>query len=110
MLIRLVQVGLVQVISWLGVSTAEAEQSLKGSHRRAAAVEAEGELLQVGLKVLFADATVGALQPGLEVADHPVHAGQGLVRVLSEQPLRRRSPDSERGRGRIIRPLTMGGH
>ena len=45
----------------------EAEHSLESGHGRASAVEAEGELVEVDLQVLLADAAVGALQPGLEV-------------------------------------------
>ena len=66
----------------------EAEHSLESGHGRASAVEAEGELVEVDLQVLLADAAVGALQPGLEVAYHPMDAGKDLVRVLAEQMMR----------------------
>ena len=38
----------------------EAEKSLEGRHRGTPPVEAEGELVQVGLEVVVADAVVGA--------------------------------------------------
>src|SRR5665647_3515007 len=66
----------------------EAEHSLESGHGRASAVEAEGELVEVDLQVLLADAAVGALQPGLEVAYHPMDPGKDLVRVLAEQMMR----------------------
>jgi hypothetical protein len=44
--------------------------------------------VEVDLQVLLADAAVGALQPGLEVAYHPMDAGKDLVRVLAEQMMR----------------------
>ena len=42
----------------------EAEEGLEGRHRRAPAVEAEGELVEVGLEVIVADAVVGTVEPG----------------------------------------------
>jgi len=65
----------------------EAEHSLESGHGRASAVEAEGEL-EVDLQVLVADAAVGVLQPGLEVAYHPMDAGKDPIRVLAEQMMR----------------------
>jgi hypothetical protein len=63
---------------------AEADQGLEGGHRGAAAVEPEDVFVEVGLQMLAADSSVGALQPALEVADHPVDPGQDLARVLAE--------------------------
>jgi len=54
----------------------EAQQGLEGRHRCAAPVEAEGELVQVGLEVVVADAVVGADQPTLEVPEHAMDARQ----------------------------------
>ena len=71
--------------------TAESGQGLEPGHRGAAAVEPERELVEVDLQVLGTDPAVCALQPGLEVAAHPVNAGQSLVRV---------SPRGTEGRGR----------
>ena len=50
----------------------EAEEGLEGRHRGPAAGEAEGELVEVGLEVVVPDAVVGAAQPRLEIAKHPV--------------------------------------
>ena len=47
----------------------EAEEGLEGRHRRSAAVEAEGELVELSLEVVVPDAVVGAAQPGLEVVN-----------------------------------------
>jgi hypothetical protein len=44
--------------------------------------------VEVDLQVLLADAAVGALQPGLEVAYHLMDAGKDLFRVLAEQMIR----------------------
>ncbi len=41
-----------------------------------AAVEAESELVEVGLQVLRAQAVVHAERPGLEVGEDPVHPAQ----------------------------------
>src|SRR5260370_28866125 len=56
----------------------EAEQGLEGRHRGAPPVEAEGELVQVGLEVVVTDAMVGADQPTLEVPEHAMNARQDL--------------------------------
>ena len=60
----------------------EAEQGLEGGHRRAPAVEAEDELVVVVWQVFGADAVVGALQPGLEVREGPMHPREQLGGVL----------------------------
>ena len=56
----------------------EAEKSLEGRHRGTPPVEAEGELVHVGLEVVVTDAVVGAAEPGLEVAKDPVDVRQEL--------------------------------
>ncbi len=56
----------------------KAEEGLEGGHRRSAAVEAEGELIKVGLEVVVPDAVVGAAQPGLEVAKDAMDVRQEL--------------------------------
>jgi len=43
---------------------------------------AERELFEVGLQVLVADAAVGAVHPGLEVADRAVRLGQHVLAAL----------------------------
>src|SRR2546425_8590304 len=60
----------------------ETQQGLERCHRGAPPVEAEGELVQVGLEVIVTDAVVGAAKPGLEVAEHPVDVRQELRRSL----------------------------
>ena len=47
------------------VKGAEAEQRLEAGERGAAAIVAEDELVEVDVEVLWRDAVVGALQPGL---------------------------------------------
>src|SRR3954470_24029797 len=59
---------------------AEAEQTLEGGVRGAAAVEPEHELVQVGLEVLLAQAVIDAQGPPLRVREHPVYPGQHQVR------------------------------
>src|SRR6185312_14554152 len=51
---------------------ADAKQRLEGVEGEEAAVEAEGELVQVGLEVLRRDAVVNTQQPRLEVREHEV--------------------------------------
>ncbi len=58
----------------------EAEEGLKGRHRGTPTVEAEGELVEVGLEVVVPDAVVGATEPGLEVAKDPVDMREELRR------------------------------
>ena len=86
--------------------TAESEQGLEPGHRGASAVEPERELVEVHLQVLGADPAVGALQSGLEVADHPVDAGQDLVRVSLDEAVRALAvvPDSPDTHGDQHRP------
>ena len=55
---------------------AEPEQRLEGRHRRAAAVVAEDELVEVDLQVLGGGAAVRVLKPGLKVGEGPVGAGR----------------------------------
>lgn len=69
---------------------AEAEQGLEGGHRRPSPVEAEGELVEVGLKVRVADTVMSPAEPGLQVAKHTVDARQDLARP-SRVALRTRS-------------------
>src|SRR3954467_5225069 len=57
----------------------EAEEAGERRLRRAAAVEPEHELVQVGLEVLLAQAVVDAQGPALRVREHPVHPGQDRV-------------------------------
>ena len=60
----------------------QAQKSLEGRHRGAAAVEVEGELVEVGLQVLLADAVMGAPHPGLEVSKDPMDTREDLRRPL----------------------------
>ena len=59
----------------------EAEQGLEGGHRRASAVVAEDELVEIDLQVLGRDAAVGALKPRLQVRGGAVGARQELLGV-----------------------------
>ncbi len=61
----------------------EAEEGLEGRHRAAPPVEVEGELVQVGLEVIVADAVVGTDQPTLEVPEHATNARQDLPGSLA---------------------------
>lgn len=58
------------------------EQRLEGSHRGAAAVETEDELVDVVGQVFGADAVVGARKPGLEVGERLVDPREQLRGVL----------------------------
>jgi hypothetical protein len=60
----------------------ETEQGLEGGHGGTSAVEAEGELVEVGLEVSVADAMVGSAEPGLEIAKDAVDVRQDLSRSL----------------------------
>lgn len=55
---------------------ANSEQRTEGIERVEAAVEPEGELVEVGLKVLRADAVMAAHQPAFQVAENQVDDGQ----------------------------------
>ena len=55
------------------------EQRLERGHRRAASVEPERELVQIGLQVLGVHAMVGSAEPCLEVAEDAMHARQDDV-------------------------------
>src|SRR4051812_44889025 len=57
----------------------EAEETLEGGGRRAAPIEAEHELVEVGLEVLPAQPVVDTEAPPLGVREHPVHPGQHQV-------------------------------
>src|SRR4051794_20513872 len=60
-------------------SDGEAEETLEGGGRRAASIEAEHELVEVGLEVLPAQPVVDTEAPPLGVREHPVHPGQHEV-------------------------------
>jgi hypothetical protein len=60
----------------------EAEEGLEGGHWGMSAVEAEGELVEVGLEVIVADAVVGPAEPGLEVTKDAMDVRQELRRPL----------------------------
>ena len=64
---------------WL-VGECEAEQALEGGSRRVAAVEAKGELVEVGLEMLPAQAVVDAQAPALRVGEDAVDPRQHDVR------------------------------
>lgn len=89
MRIRLAQVALGSTRSLAGdlaqggwfVMRFQAEQPLKRNHGGRPAVVAEGEFVQIDLQVLGADGSVGASQPGLEVADGPVDPGHDRLRI-----------------------------
>ena len=82
------------------VPSPEAEQGLKGRHRRAAAVVAKDELVEVDLQTIGRDAAVGALQPGLQVRGGAVGARQKLLRVGVVAALQPR-PVVEAGDGKL---------
>jgi len=50
----------------------DAEQGTEGVERIEAAVEAEGEFVEIGLKMLWADTVMDAPQPGLEIGEREV--------------------------------------
>src|SRR5215471_8338483 len=54
----------------------EAKESLEGRHRGPSPIEAEGELVEVGLEMVVADTVVGAAEPSLEVAKDAMDVGQ----------------------------------
>jgi hypothetical protein len=55
---------------------ADAEKGAEGGMPGAAAVEAEHELIEIGLKVLAAQAVIDAKRPHLEVGEDAVHPRQ----------------------------------
>ena len=57
----------------------DTEQGAEGCGAGAASVEAEDELVEIGLKMLAAQAVVDAQGPHLEVGEDPVHPGQDNV-------------------------------
>src|SRR3954470_13979843 len=62
----------------------EAEEAVEGGLRRAAAIEAEGELVEVGLEVVLAQAVMDAQRPplrrGEDAADpRQQEGGRGLA-------------------------------
>ena len=52
------------------------------------AVEAEREFVEIGLKVLRAEAVMDAAQPGLEIGEHEVNDGQEGLGNLPVAPFR----------------------
>ena len=54
----------------------DAEQGAECGVPRAAAVEAEDELIEIGLEVVAAQAVVDAQGPDLEVGEDAMHPGQ----------------------------------
>src|SRR5262245_28601588 len=52
------------------------ENRLEGGHGGAPSVEAEGELVEVDLEMGVTDAVVRTDEPGFEVSEDPVDAGQ----------------------------------
>ncbi len=44
------------------------QQGLEGRHRRVAPVEAKDQLLQIALEILWLNAVMRSVEPGLEVA------------------------------------------
>jgi hypothetical protein len=52
------------------------EQGAEGVEGVKAAIEAEGELVEVGLQVLRADAVMSAAEPGLQVREDEMDDGQ----------------------------------
>ena len=64
-----------------------------------ASVEAIGELLEVAIEVLVADAAEGSLQPGLEVGDDRVGPGQDLNRFFPPAQWVGLVIDARRGEG-----------
>src|SRR3954452_15402704 len=66
----------------------EAEEAGEGGLGRAAAVEAEGELVEVGVEVLRPQAVVDAQRPPLGVGEDAVDPGQHEVGRRLADPLR----------------------
>ena len=68
------------------------EQGAEGVEGPEAPVEAEGELIEMGLQVLRAAAVMGTAEPGLQVAEDAVDDGKELfghcrVAVLDDRPV-----------------------
>jgi DDE domain len=59
---------------------ADTEQGSEGGVAGSTAIEAEGELVEIGLEMGAAEAVVDAQSPGLEVGEHAVHPGQDDMR------------------------------
>jgi len=57
----------------------DAEKGAEGGMSGTAAVEAEDELIEIGLKVLAAQAVIDAERPDLEVGEDAVHPRQDDV-------------------------------
>ena len=53
----------------------DGEQGAEGGVTASPSVEAEDELVEVGLEMPGAQAVIGAERPGLEVGEHPVNPG-----------------------------------
>jgi len=66
--------------------SAQAEERLEGGRRRAAAIQPEGEFVEVDLQMLVADPVVSPAQPGLEVSEHPVDPRQQFGRPARVVP------------------------
>ena len=64
----------------------QAQKGLEGRHRGAASVETEGELVEVDLQVLVADAVMSAPEPGLEVPEDPMHTRQSILAARAGAP------------------------
>ena len=62
------------------------QQRSEGIKRVVAAVEAEGELVEVGLQVLGADSVMGAVEPGFQVTEDEVDNRQGSILVRLTLP------------------------
>ena len=56
----------------------DSEQRSEGIERVETSIEAEGELVEVGLQVLGADTVMGAVEPGFQVAEDEVDHGHEL--------------------------------
>src|SRR5260221_8476384 len=58
---------------------ADPQQQAEGVERVEPAVKAEGELVEVGLQVLRADAVMAAAKPAFEIAENEVNDRQGFL-------------------------------
>ena len=85
----------------------DAEQGAEGSMGRAAAVEAEDELIEIGLKMLAAQAVVDAQSPDLEVGEDAV--GQGRTMCAAILPMTWGSCFDTRRAGVSRPPIGLGG-
>ena len=66
----------------------DAKQGSEGVERVEATIEAERELVEVRLQMLWADAVMDAAQPSLEIGEHEVDHGQEGLGDLRIAPLR----------------------